>query len=325
MREDGVSEIITGKEILARVREVCADQGDIYLAVAYWGEGAFDALRLTGDLKRVHVVLNVAHGGTSAAALEELRGKGLGGVKVNDRLHAKIFASAAGAVVGSANASSPGLWIDGSGHDEAAVWLPDGAGALERAKTLYQDAKPAEEDDVARCRKRFGKATLSDLMTAPARPGETALETLRRRSDVFEHLHFIVTDKNYDAKFARKGFREAAAKNPEMPIRDFVSEEWDCFQFDLPETYRGSLCVNLHKWQTGQVTAYLVRPVRNPDPGLHYAERLEWSELGNIGPHWGGKSRTLGQSTALQKAIAELAECELPLTYADILAALPPA
>ena len=321
-----MTKILTGKDILARVRQVCADPGKIYLAVAYWGEGAFDALGLTGDLSRVHVVLNVEHGGTSAAALKELLGAGLGGVKVNDTLHAKIFASPAGAVVGSANASSPGLWIDGSGHDEAAVWLPDGAGALERAKSFYEGRPDAGPDHVNLCRKRFGRRSLASLHIPPAKDGESALDTFLRCRAGFETQRFIVTDKPLERGRASKHWPEARKNNPELHWDGYDEKLHDCFGLRLPRDYHGQMCINLHRSKNGQIGMFPMRLNDHPVGDLHYAVRKRWKDIDGFDAPWTGNKVSFRQSRRLASVIDALVKkgrhCVLG---ADILAALSPA
>lgn len=103
---------VAGKDLADAIRYVLAGS-NVRCAVAFWGNGAESFLsQATGNKPRI--ICDVTLGGTSPTALRAL------GAPENDRLrcvaglHAKIYISDQGAIVGSANASHNGVGLDRS-------------------------------------------------------------------------------------------------------------------------------------------------------------------------------------------------------------------
>jgi hypothetical protein len=106
-----VARFIAGSDLADAIREVLGGN-NVRCAVAFWGTGAEALLdQATGDQPRI--ICDVTLGGTSPNALRAL------GAPENDRLryvpslHAKVYISDRGAIVGSANASQNGVGLDG--------------------------------------------------------------------------------------------------------------------------------------------------------------------------------------------------------------------
>lgn len=99
-----------GRQLTEAIRHVVATSRTD-LAVAYWGSNACDRLRLPADLTGYRVACDAFSGFCSPVALGELLKRRAQVVDV-PKLHAKVYRSAAGMVVASANASSRGLSED---------------------------------------------------------------------------------------------------------------------------------------------------------------------------------------------------------------------
>lgn len=102
-----VARFIAGSDLADAIRDVLGGN-NVRCAVAFWGTGAEALLdQATGDQPRI--ICDVTLGGTSPNALRAL------GAPENDRLryvpslHAKVYISDRGAIVGSANASQNGV------------------------------------------------------------------------------------------------------------------------------------------------------------------------------------------------------------------------
>lgn len=317
-------EILNGAAIRFRAIQVCKNTGDIYLAVAYWGQGALEALFPDPVKGRVHIVLNVAHGGTNPRTLEELMLRFSGRVRVHDALHAKIYASGCGAVVGSANASEKGLFLNDDGHAEAAVWVEGKAaeGALAQAMTFYNEGVGAMREHVEQCRMAFGTRTIAAIERLPAKSDETAFETFLRCRDWFGPRPFILTDEKISPKVVAEDYRKQQEKNTELD-RTYSAKEWCRFDWRLPKAYRGTRCVHLGCDPKGNISMALVMPTHAKNGKLHFARRLKWSEITGLGRHWHGKARKFGTCVALSGVVQKLMVADGVVTGWDIYNALP--
>lgn len=110
---------------LSRLNETQSPERPIGLAVAFWGEGAEDLIRMD---RHYRVVCNLTMGGTNPAVVRELLRRPNVEVRHLPNLHAKVSVFEHGAIVSSANFSKNGLWLEGDssgGWDEAAYELSD--------------------------------------------------------------------------------------------------------------------------------------------------------------------------------------------------------
>ena len=107
-------EFLAGNDLSQMIREVVSGK-DARCAVAFWGQGAVRELFGTDVLERndVHVVCDLSMGGSNPATLRALGAPKNPKIKYLDGLHAKVFLSERGAVVGSANASNNGIGFFG--------------------------------------------------------------------------------------------------------------------------------------------------------------------------------------------------------------------
>ncbi len=105
---------MAGDDLSRKIREVVEGK-DARCAVAFWGRGAVQELFGTEVLERedVHVVCDLSMGGTNPTTLRALGAPDNPQIRFLDGLHAKVFLSESGAVVGSANASNNGIGFMG--------------------------------------------------------------------------------------------------------------------------------------------------------------------------------------------------------------------
>jgi hypothetical protein len=128
------------------------------LAIAYWGADALRLLKL--DPKRRNVkVLCCLKGGASDP---DIVGRFGGRARQHDKFHAKVILAKAGAIVGSANASSNGLpeeEFEATSLIEAGLFIDAPATLLEinqwfdRQFHLARTIKPADVERAKRARK----------------------------------------------------------------------------------------------------------------------------------------------------------------------------
>ncbi len=118
-------EILSSCRLAEKIREVCQTPGPRKCAVAFWGHPVGTSL-FGDDTEGVEVILDISMGGTTKNALISLRDQLPGRVSVLDGLHAKIYVSKSGAVIGSANASrnALGSWPEDTPRlEEVGVWI----------------------------------------------------------------------------------------------------------------------------------------------------------------------------------------------------------
>lgn len=106
--------------------------GQGVIAVPFWGTGAPDRLGLSHNAP-VRVICNLSHPGCNPCVIETLLDRKIR-VRSNARLHAKIYATPDAAIVGSSNASSNGLTVEGTA---ALGWIE--ANVLSKEPTFVHD------------------------------------------------------------------------------------------------------------------------------------------------------------------------------------------
>lgn len=117
-------EFIAGADNTKHIKQLLREKGPINCAVAFWGMGAEDLFgsesRRTG---RVRILCNLESGCTNPDVIEKLRKRPGFKVRSTASLHAKVYWTNCSAIVGSANASTNGLALEGG---ELAGWIEAG-------------------------------------------------------------------------------------------------------------------------------------------------------------------------------------------------------
>lgn len=154
------------------------------IAVAYWGEGAIARLGIETLAGRdVLIVCDIASGACNPHEVEQLQ-KMLGKERVLmcDRLHAKVWLTDQGAIIGSSNASANGLGDEGTetlGLIEANVLVnhPATLEAIERwfNQSVLEGARKIGPADIEAARDRWKKRRRG----RPVPHGRSLLQALR--------------------------------------------------------------------------------------------------------------------------------------------------
>lgn len=105
-------ELMRESQVAGKFKKLVASGTEAVIAVPFWGKGAATLLGLRKGMQ-LRVVCNLDHPGCNPDAIAEIRKLGIQ-VKTHPRLHAKIYATSAGAIVGSSNVSSNGLSVEGA-------------------------------------------------------------------------------------------------------------------------------------------------------------------------------------------------------------------
>jgi hypothetical protein len=100
--------VLVGDELANKIREICAAD-EVDCAVTFWSGSSRDELFPRWKKQKVRIICDISMGCNSKGSLEAYGAPKNPLLRVWDGLHAKVFVSSAGAVVGSANASFNGL------------------------------------------------------------------------------------------------------------------------------------------------------------------------------------------------------------------------
>lgn len=117
-------EVLEGSQLAGRIHKLCSGNGKRRCAVAFWGKETPKLLFPNGTVD-VEIILDVAMGGTTKAALLALGVPAASNVWALDGLHAKLYIGPDGAIVTSANASANALGkhFKGGRLHELGIWI----------------------------------------------------------------------------------------------------------------------------------------------------------------------------------------------------------
>src|SRR3984893_9737442 len=124
---------------------ICAAEGSAYfsrcpiVAVPFWGKGALTMLGIGGG-QQSQIACNLQISACNPYVIEDLKNAQGVTVRSHPRLHAKIYATNKFAIIGSSNASSNGLAIEGPPESwiEANV-ISDDPATVRSAFALFQE------------------------------------------------------------------------------------------------------------------------------------------------------------------------------------------
>jgi phosphatidylserine/phosphatidylglycerophosphate/cardiolipin synthase-like enzyme len=145
---DGDVRFLDGPTAKTAIRELLPKAERIRVAVAYWGAGAVDQLAIADLHGRDMIVLcDVMSAGCNPKEIKRLQ-KILGKQRVltRNRLHAKVWLTDRGAILGSSNASANGLGHEGDetkGLVEANILIEDRS-ALTSIERWFEDTASLE-------------------------------------------------------------------------------------------------------------------------------------------------------------------------------------
>lgn len=146
----------SSETFLPSVASVCRGT-NVRCAVAFWGRGSAALIRQTSG-GRPKIICNLSMGGTNPAEIRTLRLSA--DIRQSDTLHAKVYLSDVGAVVGSANASANGLGLEGSeqvGWQEAGVALQNIAPVVAWFEEQWALSRAVDEADLSEAEEAWKK------------------------------------------------------------------------------------------------------------------------------------------------------------------------
>jgi hypothetical protein len=187
---------VTGNDLSEAVTRVLAG-GDVGCAVAFWGIGSRGFLDSTGARSgQFRIVCDTSMGGTHPEALRSLGAPGDPSVRYHDGLHAKVYVSEVGVVVGSANASDNGIGFGNGepGLTEAGTFHEAGSDVWESARAwfdrLHSKASIVDDAAIERARRRF-RPRSGPRNDRHTRPG-SLVDMVLAHPERFDGIGFVV-------------------------------------------------------------------------------------------------------------------------------------
>lgn len=180
-----MARFVDHKKLGPEIRNVL--QGDcVRCAVAFWGDGAAASLFVGPPPAGARIICDIAMGGTNPRELKELGARRNPGLKHLPGLHAKVYLSGSGLVVGSANASNNGIgFLDAAVLTEAGTYHHPDETAWEQASTwfdrLWKCAKPVEDAALETAAAAWGRRSAAGCVSC-GRPTRRRSSTSSRRS-----------------------------------------------------------------------------------------------------------------------------------------------
>lgn len=171
-----MTRFLDGGELGPAIRDLL--QGaSVRCAVAFWGNGAvrslFPAAEVSPDAR---VICDISMGGTNPHELEALGAPSNSNLLHLNGLHAKVYISDRGLIVGSANASNNGIgFLDVAGLVEAGTFHEPGSDVFEQAvewfEALWMRSKPIDGGQLDLARDAW-KRRKTGARGVPARTGD---------------------------------------------------------------------------------------------------------------------------------------------------------
>ena len=234
--------LLTGTEIQQAVNALVTREGDVDIAVAYWGQ---DALERTGiankENGKLRVICDLLSGACNPAPIAALKRAGIPVLTLH-RLHAKVWINGDHVILGSANASMAGLPTTNDDlqrrRDEANVEMRD-EGLAQSLRTWFDQrwdlAREIEDQDLRRARilwsqrRRSAQSKSSGIANEPDEPGISDLWRNPRA------LRLLAYDEGKLSPAAQRFHHEKAADF-------FTAEQWTTMKGEPP----------FYEWEDGR-------------------------------------------------------------------------
>lgn len=214
--------IIGNNEIASAIRKLFSTTNDIRCAVAFWGAGAINIFGGNKNQK-VEIICNLMSGGTNPAEIVLIQNQfGIKTVRMKNDLHSKVYWTNKGVIIGSANASSNGLGLQGnetSGWVESALLCTDSK-IIEDTRawldTLWNESTPIFEQDIKNAEKQWKTNCRDRINTGNEKSFLDAL-----RSGAYDHrnIHIVLdvnTLTNKQERIGNKNAKKLIKTRPEL-------------------------------------------------------------------------------------------------------------
>ena len=224
---------IEGHDLIDQYKKLVANQSTASLAVAFWGKGAASKFKITKPTD-IRIICNLESGACNPDEIEKMRA--LVQIKTHPRLHAKVYITSKGAIIGSSNASANGLAIsaeDAKAWNEANI-VTDDSVIMERLREwferMWKQAHSIKTHDIERARQLW---KIRRQLAPAQRKGKSLLEALSADPESLEAAKIFCIawceplDKGANAiaeELSAKGTLKDAMFY--QPVRAFEADSW---------------------------------------------------------------------------------------------------
>lgn len=264
-----MNSFVSGQEMSDAILKIMGGS-NLRCAVAFWGRGAeafiTRAGTVVGDAK---IVCDLSMGGCVPDALVELGSPTNPSIRNKAGLHAKVYLSEAGVVVGSANASDngigftpagPGLLEAGTFHEARSDAWTAAADWFDR---VYDNALPVDDKALARARLLFEPG--SGKPPAIRAKDGSLIDMILMQPDRFEGIGFAVASAS-STKPEMDAARKAAVRSGiAADIIDEISDHDMFVGWDTDDVLRWPTSF-IELWMPGKRLHLYARTVRAIDP-----------------------------------------------------------
>jgi HKD family nuclease len=217
-------DFVSDKRFASKLRDLMQEAESLVFAVAFWGEGASEQLGLhklrVGQ--EAKIVCDLDSGGCNPKEVEKLMSLRGVTVKKLSGLHAKVYWSRHGVLVGSSNASANGLAYEANelaGNIEANTFSSD-VSLIEQVKLwldnrVLVEADEISKEDIKRAKTRWTlKRETRGISTTKGNSRRNLLEEFKKSRDILADRKIVVwvrEDEDLDAP-AHEKFNDISAK-----------------------------------------------------------------------------------------------------------------
>lgn len=193
---------LASAQLSAAIKEILCGR-EIRCAVAFWGKGS-SSIFTPSALKDAKIICDVSLGGTNPKALVDLGAPDRNTLRHVEALHAKVYLSDRGMMIGSANASGGGIGFGKTaGLIEAGIWHAPTSAAFAAASDwfakLWRRARMVDEDALALARRRFRPPPIGPRPRCNPK-SNSVLDAVAVDPERFRGVGFVLTSGSTTAK-----------------------------------------------------------------------------------------------------------------------------
>lgn len=201
-----MTKFLDGTETTKAIKNLVKKSKTIYAAVAYWGNGASEILEGLRPNADICIICDLMSGACNPNETRHLlKTYGNANVLTLDKLHAKVWYTENGAIIGSSNISTNGLALEGkelSGQIEANIFIDDSA-TLEKIRTWFSEkikpqARKIKDTDIAKITKIWDEKRANRKTGWEGNKKESLYEQLSRNLDAFKDKPYYVWVYEHD-------------------------------------------------------------------------------------------------------------------------------
>lgn len=299
-------EFLHGEALSRRIREVVEGE-NLFCAVAFWGNGAVQELFGEPPLIRqdVKIVCDLSMGATSPETLKQLGAPNNANLRHYPGLHAKVYRSDVGMIVGSANASNNGIGFmdEGPGLLETGVFLKPERATWQQALCWFEDDFWDEAQQIDNAALQFCEARWRARQRAgkKAHPPEgrppSFLQVLREEPWLFDDVGIVITDHSF-TKAEQRENRVKATEHDDSFTDDMLKDRVQFADFGARKTADWPLrFVEIYIREKARSVIWYTRGDMIGD--IHYAHKSPKTsrDFSDISPHM---TQTLDQESLVQ-------------------------